>query len=139
MRKYYKLTKDLPTFKKDQIFYTNDHGSLVSTKDNIVAYAGATIAMFPNILKDWFEEVPAPIRDEKTKTAFGAYMKLHPDERFFQAVRNFAMVYLGDEFNFIYASKSPLDYYVRHYDKFQDTFPFECDAIHDLLMKEDEE
>lgn len=136
MRKYYRLTKNLPTFKKDQIFYMNDHGSLVSTKDNVVAYVGATIAVFPNILKDWFEEVPAPIRDEKTKHAFMEYISNHKEERFFQAVRNFAREYLGDEFNFIYASERPHDNYIQHYEGFQDTFPFECDAIHDLLEEE---
>jgi glycosylphosphatidylinositol transamidase (GPIT) subunit GPI8 len=131
--KYYRLVKDLPTFKKGTIFYTNEHGSLVSTKDHIVAYVGATIAKFPNILKDWFKEVPAPERDKMTKWKFFEYLQSHEDERFFQAVRNFAREYLGDEFSFIYASKKSHENYIQHYEGFQDTFPFECDAIHELL------
>lgn len=137
--KYYKLTKDLPTFKRGQMFHLNEYGSLVSDEVGIVAYSWSTIAKFPNILKDWFEEVPAPERDSNTKQAFMDYISNHKQERFFQAVRNFAREYLGDEFSFIYASENPLDDYVRHYDKFQDTFPFECDAIHNLLKDDDEE
>ena len=133
--KYYRLTKDLPTFKKDQIFYLNEYGSLVSNEGDIVAYAWSTIAKFPNILKDWFEEVPAPERDSKTKHAFMEYISDHKEERFFQAVRNFAREYLGDEFNFIYASERPHDNYIQHYEGFQDTFPFECDEIHDVLKE----
>lgn len=134
--KYYQLTKDLPTFKKGQIFYINQFGSLVSDdEDNIVAYADTTLAKFPNILKDWFREVSAPERDGNTKYAFMEYISDHKEERFFQAVRNFAREYLGDEFSFIYASARPMDYYVNHYDKFQDTFQFECDEIHDILKE----
>ena len=136
--KYYRLKKDLPTFKQGELFYTDDEGSLIRTDDDLMAYYYKTIEKFPNILVDWFEEAPAPVRDLKTKTAFEAYMTLHPEDRFFQAVRNFARVYLGDGFNFIYASKRPLEYYVQHYDKFQDTFPFECDAIHKILEEDDE-
>lgn len=135
--KYYRLTKDLPTFKKDELFYTDDEGSLIRIDDDLMAYYHKTIEKFPNILKDWFVEVQAPERDKGTKYAFVEYLNHHREERFFQAVRNFASEYLGDEFNFIYSSKRPLDYYVRHYDKFQDTFPFECDEIHDVLKGEE--
>jgi len=131
--KYYQLTKDLPTFKKGTIFYINRFGSLVSNnEDNIVAYASTTLTKFPNILKEWFREVPAPERDYNTKQAFIEYLNSHEYERFFQAVRNFAQLYLGDEFNFIYASKREQEYYKQHYDKFEDTFYMECDAIHEL-------
>ena len=137
--KYYQLTKDLPTFKKGEQFFVNDYGQLIScAHEGVVAYSAHTLKRFPDVLKDWFVEVPAPVRDLKTKTAFEAYMTLHPEDRFFQAVRNFARVYLGDEFSFIYASEKPLDYYNRHYDKFQDTFPFECDAIHEILEEDDD-
>jgi hypothetical protein len=129
MRKYYRLTKDLPTFKKGELFYINEYGCLASTKNHVVAYMNSTIAKFPNILKDWFEEVPAPIRDEKTKTAFGAYMKLHPDERFFQAVRNFTREYLDKTTNFIAASDNIVA------GSFVDTFHWECDE----MLKEDDE
>lgn len=136
--KYYQLKKDLPTFKQGQIFYINQFGSLVSNnEDNIVAYANTTLAKFPNILKDWFREVPAPERDSKTKYAFMEYISDHREERFFQAVRNFAREYMGDDFNFIYACDRPLEDYVQHYDKFQDTFYFECDRIHELEKGEE--
>lgn len=137
--KYYQLTKDLPTFKKGQIFYLNEYGSLVSNEDHIVAYSWSTVAKFPNMLGDWFVEVPAPERDVKTKSAFLEYVSDHKEERFFQAVRNFAREYLGDDFNFIYSSEKPLEDYVRHYDGFQDTFPFECDAIHEQLTEDEDD
>lgn len=131
--KYYKLIKDLPTFKRGEIFFIDGRGHLISrAHENVVAYTGATIALFPDILKDWFREVPAPERDSKTKYAFMKYISDHKEERFFQAVRNFAKDYLGDDFGFIYSSKRPLEYYIQHYDKFQDTFYMECDAIHEL-------
>lgn len=139
--KYYRLKKDLPTFNKGELFYMDDFGSIHRVKDDLLAYYHTTVDKFPNMLEDWFEEVPAPERDSNTKYAFMEYISDHKEQRFFQAVRNFAREYLGDEFNFIYASERPLDDYVRHYDKFQDTFPFECDAIHNLLKedKDDEE
>lgn len=136
--KYYQLTKDLPTFERGELFYISDYGNLINCKDrNIIAYTATTLTKFPNILKDWFEEVPAPVRDCETKHAFVEYINNHEEERFFQAVRNFAKEYLGDEFTFIYASKRPLEYYVQHYDKFQDTFYYECDRIHELEKGEE--
>ena len=136
--KYYRLKKDLPTFEEGEIFFIDGRGHLISrAHQNIVAYSGSTLAKFPGILKDWFEEVPAPTRDLKTKVAFEAYMTLHPDERFFQAVRNFARKYLGDDFSFIYASKKSHENYIQHYEGFQDTFYFECDQIHELLKEEE--
>lgn len=130
--KYYQLTKDLPTFKKGELFYSDGPGSLIRAKDNLMAYSHTTVAKFPNILKDWFREVPAPERDSKTKHAFIEYLSNNKQERFFQAVRNFAREYLDDDFNFIYYSENPLEGYVEHYDQFQDTFYFECDRIHEL-------
>lgn len=134
--KYYKLAKDLPTFKAGDLFILTDEGSLWHSTGgkhvDVMAYHRRTLEAFPRILKDWFEPTPEPWRDEKTKRAFIRYLNNHKDERFFQSVRNFAKKYLGDEFSFIYSSKKPLEYYVQHYDKFQDTFYFECDAIHEL-------
>lgn len=135
--KYYKLKRDLPTFNEGDVFYIDDFGNLISNKKLVVAYSSYTISKFPNILVDWFKEIPEPERDNKTKYAFMEYVSDHKEERFFQAVRNFAREYLGDEFSFIYASKRPLEDYVRHYDNFQDTFPFECDAIHEQLAEEE--
>lgn len=129
--KYYKLVRDLPTFEEGEIFFIDGRGHLISrAHQNVVAYSGSTLAKFPNILKDWFVEVPDPVRDQKTKEAFIEYLDKHKDERFFQALRNFSKGYLGEEFNFIYSSKMPID--VSH-----DTFYLECDRIHEL--KEEEE
>lgn len=132
--KYYKLKKDLPTFKKGELFYMDDSGSLARVKDDLMVYYYKTIKKFPSILEDWFAEVPAPVRDGKTKQAFIEYLNSHEYERFFQAIRNFAQLYLGDEFNFIYASKREQEYYKQHYDKFEDTFYMECD---DMLKEEE--
>lgn len=132
--KYYRLKRDLPTFKEGELFYTDDLGSLYRVKDDLMAYYHKTIAKFPNMLEDWFEEVPAPIRDVKTKAAFEAYMALHPEERFFQAVRNFTRRYLnlkgtGVNGSFILVSNFPP---AVHED---DTFYWECDE----MLKEDDE
>lgn len=124
--KFYKLKKALPTFEKDELFYISDYGNLISCKDkNVIAYTGTTLTKFPNILEDWFEEVPVPERDEETKRAFIEYLNEHREERFFQAIRNFASEYLGDYFSFIYSSKRPLKDYIQHYDGFIDTFYLE--------------
>jgi hypothetical protein len=133
--KYYRLTKDLPTFKKGQIFYLNEYGSLVCDEGNIIAYSWSTIDKFPNILKDWFEEVPAPARDAKTKAAFEAYLTLHPEQRFFQAVRNFANDYLCYEglLNCIASIKAE-DYSEQNPPV--DTFYWECD---DMLKEKEED
>ena len=60
--KGYKLLKDLPTFKAGEIFDISSSGNLVKRgqciSDCIVAYSAQTLEKFPNILKDWFEEIP---------------------------------------------------------------------------------
>lgn len=59
--KYYKLLKDLPTFKAGDLFYINpDQGCLVQKDTLILAYAKKTLENFPNILTDWFEEIEEP-------------------------------------------------------------------------------
>lgn len=63
------------------------------------------------------------IRDEKTRKLFIKYLEEHPDERFFQAVRNFSRC------SFILASATP-----PVNDKQQDTFYWECDE----MIKEEE-
>ena len=63
--KHYKLLKDLPTFKAGDEFKLNSRGDLVFVRgaeepkdgQSLVAYAGFTLKKFPNILKDWFEEM----------------------------------------------------------------------------------
>lgn len=59
--KYYKLLKDLPTFKAGDLFYINpDQRCLVQKDTLILAYAKKTLDKFPNILTDWFEEIEEP-------------------------------------------------------------------------------
>lgn len=128
--KYYRLKKDLPTFKKGELFYINEYGGLSRAKNNMVVYMASTIAEFPDILEDWFEEEPA--RDVKTKAAFEAYMTLHPEERFFQVIMNFIRRYLnlkgtGVNGNFLLVSSFPPS------DNEYDTFFLECDE----MLKED--
>lgn len=75
--KRYKLLKDLPTFKAGEKFFIGDSGNLIAgtpsnpkqitvetkyglpVKIDLMAYASETLEEFPNILKDWFEEVEA--------------------------------------------------------------------------------
>lgn len=73
--KRYKLLKDLPTFKADEEFFISKSGNLIAgtpsnpkqitvetgyglpMKIDLMAYAKETLEEFPNILKDWFEEL----------------------------------------------------------------------------------
>lgn len=73
--KQYKLLKDLPTFKAGEEFFISDNGKLIAgtpsnpkqitvetryglpMKIDLMAYAKETLEEFPNILKDWFEEI----------------------------------------------------------------------------------
>ena len=74
--KRYKLLKDLPTFKAGEEFFISKSGNLIAgtprnpkqitvktlygipKKIDLMAYAQETLEEFPNILKDWFEELP---------------------------------------------------------------------------------
>lgn len=60
--KQYKLLKDLPTFKAGDRFWLSNFGNLCATDTNtdkiILVYSQATLEKFPNILTDWFEEIP---------------------------------------------------------------------------------
>ena len=63
--KRYKLLKDLPTFKAGDLFYISEYGALVHNGGdpdgyNVMAYAQSTLEKFPNILAEWFEEIPNP-------------------------------------------------------------------------------
>lgn len=131
--KYYQLTKDLPTFEKGEVFFIDGRNNLISMKnEGIVAYSEATLAKFPNILKDWFVEVPAPERDSKTKYAFMEYISNHKEERFFQAVRNFTRQYLRDNITHIEAASLNSS----DYGPCEDTFYWECD---EMLKEEGDE
>ena len=127
--KFYKLKKDLPTFKKGELFYLNEHGSLYRLKDDLMAYYHTTVAKFPNILKDWFEPAPEPWRDHNTKELFIAYLYNHKDERFFQAVRNFTNLYLDGKVDRVCCHRSH-----RKAEWCDDTFYWECD---DMLKEEE--
>lgn len=71
MGKRYKLIKDLPTFKAGCVFehdrglwwVEDELGRKIVRSLPVCAYAECTLKNFPNILKDWFEEIP-----EKPKT-----------------------------------------------------------------------
>lgn len=56
--KRYKLKKDLPTFKAGDKFYLDSNNNLRLSGSEIIAYSHITLEKFPNILKDWFEEIP---------------------------------------------------------------------------------
>lgn len=135
--KYYQLNFTLPTFERGELFFVDSRGHLIScAHEGIVAYSASTLAKFPDILKLWFKEVPAPERDSKTKYAFMEYLSDHREERFFQAVRNFTRIYLdtkktGAERPFIVASDLPPTALYE-----DDTFFWECD---EMLKKEDDE
>ena len=60
--KYYRLRKNLPTFKAGEVFYLSDAGNLLRESDNIAAYSWTTLDKFPNILTDWFEEIKEQTR-----------------------------------------------------------------------------
>ena len=127
--KYYKLAKDLPTFEKGELFYTDDSGNLCRVKDDMLAYHHTTVSKFPDMLGDWFVEVPAPERDSKTKHAFMEYLSDHREERFFQAIRNFTCSCLNTKGNgigkpFIIASDLPPKAIYE-----EDTFYWECDEM----------
>lgn len=55
--KQYKLLKDLPTFKAGDEFYIDSNNDLRLKGGYIIAYNHYTLEKFPNILKDWFEEI----------------------------------------------------------------------------------
>lgn len=61
----YRLKKDLPTFKAGEEFILDRNGDLYCLAENIMAYYHETLEKFPNILAEWFEEIP-----EKPKTVW---------------------------------------------------------------------
>ena len=56
--KRYKLKRDLPTFNAGDEFCLNNNNDLYLKDSNIMAYNHITLEKFPNILTDWFEEIP---------------------------------------------------------------------------------
>lgn len=74
--KRYKLLKDLPTFKAGDLFYISEYGALVHNGGdpdgyNVMAYAQSTLEKFPNILTEWFEEIPNPTDNIHWKPKIG--------------------------------------------------------------------
>ena len=67
--KRYKLKKDLPTFKAGDKFHISSDGELVLDNSWIIAYSKSTLEKFPNILTDWFEEIPEP--SIRSRVAYG--------------------------------------------------------------------
>ena len=132
--KYYRLKRDLPTFNEGELFYVDDSGNLCRVEDDMFAYYHTTVAKFPNILEDWFKEIPEPERDSKTKHAFMKYLSDHKEERFFQAVRNFADDYLRCDGSLNCIAYIKADDYNAH-NSSVDTFYWECDK----MLKENDE
>lgn len=56
--KRYRLKKDLPTYSAGEEFYIDGAGNLKTTDGAICAYCRSTLVSFPNILTNWFEEIP---------------------------------------------------------------------------------
>lgn len=54
--KRYVLKKDLPIFNKGETFIFD--GDLWRESDNMMAYSQSELNEYPNILKEWFEEIP---------------------------------------------------------------------------------
>lgn len=66
--KRYRLKKDLPTFKAGDEFYLSEEGNLVFIDERpLVAYSKQTLEKFPNILEDWFEEIPEEYKRWRAK------------------------------------------------------------------------
>lgn len=56
--KYYKLTNNIPMFKKGDLFFIHPEEGCLLQKDTLrLAYHKKTLEKNPEILKDWFEEI----------------------------------------------------------------------------------
>ena len=61
--KIYKLTKDIPMFKKGDLFFIHPEQGCLVQKDTLrLAYHKETLDKNPEILKDWFEDVQEYVR-----------------------------------------------------------------------------
>ena len=71
--RYYKLLKDVPTFKAGGLFYISEYGALVYDDGGfgVMAYAQSTLEKFPNILTEWFEEIQEPTSSIHWKPKIG--------------------------------------------------------------------
>ena len=61
------------------------------------------------------------IRDKETKDKFIEYLQNNPEQRFFQAVRNFTLENLNKYSSFICSTSGD--------GSFEDTFNWECDEM----------
>lgn len=85
-------------------------------------YGYTTLKEFNEDWEDYEPKEPL-IKDEETRKLFIKYLEEHPNERFFQAVRNFSRC------SFILASPMPPANPTQ-----QDTFYWECD---EMIKEED--
>lgn len=73
--KLYELLKDLPTFSAGDAFYLDSNNNLRQKWSDIMAYNHHTLEKFPNILKDWFEEIPEEPKEWRREEKTGDYIK----------------------------------------------------------------
>lgn len=107
--KKYKLKKDLPTFKTGEEFILDRNGDLYCPAENIMAYYHETLNKFPNILTDWFEEIPEQpktVWDLKNGDKFyrvsasgmtGYYWKIWQNNELDNLMRDMGEVFLNEE------------------------------------------
>lgn len=69
--KRHKLKRDLPTFNAGDEFCLNNNNDLYLKDSNIIAYNHYTLEKFPNILKDWFEEIPEEHKRRRAEFGIG--------------------------------------------------------------------
>lgn len=65
--KRYKLLKELPTFDAGDEFYLDSNNNLYHNGSEVMAYSHKTLEKFPNILTDWFEEIPEEYKRWRAK------------------------------------------------------------------------
>lgn len=66
--KYYKLLKEIPMFKKGDLFFIHPEQGCLIQKDTLrLAYHKETIDKNPEILNDWFEEIPEEYKRWRAK------------------------------------------------------------------------
>ena len=126
--KQYRLKQELPTFKKGELFHTDENGNLWRDKgqqgkhwqDEVMAYHHKTIERFPNILTDWFEEYEE--RDPLSKEALIEYLRANPEQRLMQAVHNFIEQELNSCVTCLLAD-------VQGRTEPEDTWLWECDKM----------
>ena len=68
--KIYKLARDIPMFKKGDLFFIHPEQGCLIQKDTLrLAYHKKTLDKNPEILKDWFEEIP---KNKRCRADYGS-------------------------------------------------------------------